>query len=48
MEALAIAKPDSPEGANLWEKYLTDWTFWNHVQTVAALAATTLLAIALR
>jgi uncharacterized membrane protein len=47
-DVLAIAKSDSPEGANLWAKYLTDWTFWNHVRTVAALAATTLLAIALR
>jgi uncharacterized membrane protein len=43
--ALAIAKPESPEGANLWAKYLMDWTFWNHVRTVAALAAAALLAI---
>jgi uncharacterized membrane protein len=45
--ALAIAKPDSPEGANLWAKFLTDWTFWNHVRTIAALAATALFTIAL-
>jgi uncharacterized membrane protein len=44
-DALAIAKPESPEGANLWAKYLMDWTFWNHVRTVAALTATALLAI---
>ena len=47
-DALAIAKPDSAEGASLWAKYLTNWTLWNHVRTVAALMATALLAIALR
>ena len=46
-DALAIAKPDSVEGANLWAKYLTDWTIWNHVRTVAAIAASLTLAIAL-
>ncbi len=45
--ALAIVKPDSPEGANLWVKYLTNWTCWNHVRTIAALAASALLAISL-
>ncbi|MBN3872485.1 DUF1772 domain-containing protein [Nostoc sp. JL33] len=46
-DALAIAKPDSSEGATLWVKYLTDWTFWNHVRTVAALLAAALFTIAL-
>ncbi len=46
-DALAIAKPDSVEGANFWAKYLTDWTIWNHVRTVAAIAASLTLAIAL-
>jgi uncharacterized membrane protein len=45
--ALAIAKPDSPEGATLWAKYLTNWTLWNHVRTIAALAAATVLTLAL-
>jgi uncharacterized membrane protein len=45
--ALAIVKPDSAEGATLWAKYLTDWTFWNHVRTVAPLAAAVLFSIAL-
>jgi uncharacterized membrane protein len=45
---LAIAKPDSPEGATLWARYLTDWTFWNHVRTVAALLAAALFTIALQ
>ncbi|WP_414518521.1 DUF1772 domain-containing protein [Nostoc sp. PCC 9305] len=44
-DALAIAKPDSTEGANLWAKYLTNWTFWNHVRTIAALAAALLLGL---
>nr|WP_268807131.1 anthrone oxygenase family protein [Gloeocapsopsis dulcis] len=46
-DALAIAKPDSPDGANLWAKYLSNWTIWNHVRTIAALAAAVLLTIAL-
>jgi uncharacterized membrane protein len=46
-EALAIVKLDSSEGATLWAKYLTDWTFWNHIRTVAALVAAALFAIAL-
>lgn len=46
-DALATVKPDSPEGENLWAGYLTNWTFWNHIRTIAALAAATLLTIAL-
>jgi uncharacterized membrane protein len=45
-DALAIVKPDSPEGANLWGNYLTTWTFWNHARTIASLAAAALFAIA--
>lgn len=44
---LANAKPDSPEAATLWSKYLTNWTLWNHLRTAAALAAAALLTIAL-
>jgi uncharacterized membrane protein len=46
-DALAIVKPDSPEGATLWAKYLTDWTFWNHVRTIASLVAAALLTLAI-
>ena len=46
-DSLAIVKPDSTEGANLWSKYLTSWTFWNHIRTIAALIAAALLMIAL-
>jgi uncharacterized membrane protein len=46
-DALAIADPNSTDGVNLWAKYLSDWTFWNHVRTVAALAAATSFTIAI-
>ncbi|WP_348982729.1 anthrone oxygenase family protein [Brasilonema octagenarum] len=46
-EALAIADPNSTEGARLWSDYLVNWTIWNHVRTVAALAAAASLTIAL-
>jgi uncharacterized membrane protein len=38
-DALAKVDPSSAEGAKLWASYLTNWTAWNHVRTVAALAA---------
>ncbi len=47
-DALAKVAPNSPEGGELWASYLTNWTFWNHVRTVAALVATIVFAIALR
>lgn len=46
-DALAAAKPDSHDGAALWATYVSNWTAWNHVRTVAALAATALFALAL-
>jgi uncharacterized membrane protein len=46
-DALANVKPDSVDGADLWASYLTNWTFWNHVRTIAALAASVLFTIAL-
>jgi uncharacterized membrane protein len=45
-DALAIVDPNSPEGATLWAKYLINWTFWNHVRTVAAIGATLAFTIA--
>jgi uncharacterized membrane protein len=45
-EALAKVDPSSTEGARLWASYLVNWTFWNHVRTVAALAAAASLTIA--
>jgi len=46
-DALALVKPDSTEGASLWARYLTNWTLWNHIRTIAALAAAALFTIAL-
>jgi uncharacterized membrane protein len=46
-DALAEADPDSREGEQLWERYLTRWTAWNHLRTLAAAAAATILALAL-
>jgi uncharacterized membrane protein len=44
---LAIVDPNSTEGTTLWAKYLTNWTFWNHVRTLAALAASVTFIFAL-
>lgn len=38
-DALAVVDPASAEGASLWTSYVSRWTLWNHVRTVAALAA---------
>jgi uncharacterized membrane protein len=46
-DALAAIKPESAEGATLWAAYLSRWTAWNHVRTLAALAAAALFVIAL-
>ena len=45
--ALAAADPASREAASLWARYLTDWTFWNHVRTVASTAACALFIAAI-
>lgn len=36
---LAAVKPESAEGRAVWTRYLREWTAWNHVRTVAPLAA---------
>jgi uncharacterized membrane protein len=46
-DALAAAHPGSPEGAQLWVSYLTNWTAWNHVRAVACLGATASYALGL-
>lgn len=37
--SLAAVDPASPGGQEIWKNYLTNWTFWNHIRTVASLAA---------
>ena len=43
-ERLAELDPEQPEGVEYWKNYLVSWTRWNHVRTLASLAATALLA----
>lgn len=38
-DTLAAVDPASTEGAELWTRYIADWTAWNTVRTVASLAA---------
>jgi uncharacterized membrane protein len=45
-EALAKVEPRGAEG--LWRRYLSGWTAWNHLRTVAALAAAVTLTVALQ
>jgi uncharacterized membrane protein len=46
--ALATLIPTSAEAAAYWLKYLSTWTVWNHVRTVAALLAAALFTWAYR
>ena len=38
-DRLAAAAPDDPAAAETWRLYTRRWTAWNHVRTLAALAA---------
>ncbi|MDH2381087.1 anthrone oxygenase family protein [Bradyrhizobium sp. CER78] len=46
-DQLASMDPASTATAPVWARYLVDWTFWNHVRTIASLAATALLIVAI-
>lgn len=45
--ALAAADPKSADGASIWADYLSSWTAWNTVRTIAALLACASLIAAL-
>jgi uncharacterized membrane protein len=45
-DALARLDATRPEAAEVWNTYLVEWTRWNHVRTLTALAATACLIIA--
>lgn len=45
--ALAAADPISSAGNDVWQNYLTNWTFWNHVRTIASLVASASFILAL-
>lgn len=40
--ALAAVEPGSAQGDEVWARYLSVWTAWNHVRTVAPLLAAAL------
>ena len=46
-EALATVKPTSAAGAELWSRYLSVWTGWNHVRTATPLLAAAAFIMAL-
>jgi uncharacterized membrane protein len=46
-EKLAGVGSDSAEAAELWSRYLAEWTAWNHLRAFASLLAAALLTIAL-
>ncbi len=46
-DALANLDPATPESATFWAGYVKQWTVWNHVRTVAALAAAAAFTLAL-
>ncbi|PXY19420.1 DUF1772 domain-containing protein [Prauserella muralis] len=46
-EALARVAAGSDSGRAYWTRYLREWTAWNHVRTVAALAACASLVLAM-
>jgi uncharacterized membrane protein len=45
--ALASADPTSAEGARVWAHFLKDWTFWNHVRTIASTGACAIFIMAI-
>jgi uncharacterized membrane protein len=45
--ALAALQPATSEAAALWTRYLQEWTFWNHVRTIAPIVSAALFIWAL-
>lgn len=45
--ALASLARTDPNAAGLWAGYVTGWTAWNHVRTIASIAAAAAFSIAL-
>jgi uncharacterized membrane protein len=46
-EALGAAAPTPPESNSLWQRYLSEWTMWNHVRTIASTLASAFFIAAL-
>jgi uncharacterized membrane protein len=47
-DALAAVDPASTEASALWARYLNEWVMWNHVRTVAGIAALASFIMTLR
>ena len=45
--ALDSADANTASGQEVWKTYLTNWTFWNHIRTIASIAATACFTIGL-
>jgi uncharacterized membrane protein len=45
--ALAAVQPGSGEAGAVWARYLSDWTWWNHVRTIASTLAFALFIAAI-
>lgn len=45
--ALDAADATTASGQEVWSNYLTNWTFWNHIRTLASLLSTAAFSIAL-
>jgi uncharacterized membrane protein len=45
--ALAQINAPDPQAIDAWRKYVVEWTQWNHVRTITALAASASFTIAL-
>jgi uncharacterized membrane protein len=46
--ALARLDPESPDAARYWERYVAEWTRWNHVRALAGIVAVALFMGAVR
>jgi uncharacterized membrane protein len=46
--SIAVLAPESPAAAKYWLDYLSTWTAWNHVRTIAPLVSAALFAWAFR
>jgi len=46
-QVLASVAPADPNSASVWSNYVISWTAWNHVRTLAALAAAASFSVAL-
>jgi uncharacterized membrane protein len=43
--ALDAADATRATGQEFWQNYLTNWTFWNHIRTVASILSTAAFAL---